>query len=41
MTLHGEHRCEIAVKNMEQGIMNIKITETQLIDKQREFILLD
>jgi len=30
-----------AVKNREKGIMNIKITETQLIDKQREFILLD
>jgi hypothetical protein len=41
MTLHGAHRCEKAVKNREKGIMNIKITETQLIDKQREFILLD
>jgi len=32
MTLHVAHRCEIAVKNREQGIMDIKITETQLID---------
>ena len=41
MALQFAHRCEIAVKNREQGIMNIKLTETQLIDKQREFILLD
>jgi hypothetical protein len=41
MTLQLAHRCEIAVKKGEQGIMNIKITETQLIDKQREIILLD
>ena len=32
MTLRVAHRCEIAVKNREQGIMGIKITETQLID---------
>jgi len=41
MTIQLARRCEMTVKNREQGIMNIKITETQLIDKQREFILLD
>jgi hypothetical protein len=41
MTLHLAYRCEVAVKNTEQGIMNIKITDTQLTDKQTEFIFLD